>query len=90
VNSDPNGLARLEVFTTGQVARIARCSVTTIKKCLIAGRLRGYKLPLLPGQQRSSTRITRDALRRFLREHGLSVPPWLECGRRCRRRGAQS
>ena len=60
------------IFTTGQVAKICNVFPRTVCKWFDSGRLRGYRIP---GSQ--DRRIPREHLLRFLREHGLAIPPEL-------------
>lgn len=58
----------IKVFTTGQVAKICKVSPRTVSKWFDSGRLRGYRLPVSRNR-----RIPRQALVRFLNEHGMPL-----------------
>jgi len=58
----------MKVFTTGQVAKICRTSVHTVKRWFDSGRLKGYRVP---GSQ--YRRIPREYLIKFLKEHGMPL-----------------
>lgn len=64
------------VFTTGEAARICKVSQQTIIRCFDSGQLRGFRVP---GSK--FRRIPREALIRFMREHGIPTDS-LESGRR--------
>jgi excisionase family DNA binding protein len=56
------------VFTTGQVAKICKVAPRTVIKWFDAGKLKGYKIP-----GSNDRRIPREALIRFLTEHGMPL-----------------
>jgi excisionase family DNA binding protein len=64
------------VFTTGEAARICKVSQQTIIRCFDSGQLRGFRVP---GSK--FRRIPREALIRFMKEHGIPTDA-LESGRR--------
>ena len=64
------------VFTTGEAARICKVSQQTIIRCFDSGQLRGFRVP---GSK--FPRIPREALIRFMKEHGIPTDA-LESGRR--------
>ena len=57
----------MEVYTTGQVAKICKVAPRTVSKWFDSGRLKGYRIP---GSQ--DRRIPREYLIKFLKEHGMS------------------
>lgn len=59
-------IARLEVFTPGQVAQLCSCAPRTVHDWVDSGRLEGYRLPLSRDR-----RIQRKDLLRFLYRHRL-------------------
>lgn len=61
---DPKGQ---KVFTTGQVAKLCKVAPRTVAKWFDAGRLRGYRIPVL-----GDRRIPREHLAAFLREHNMA------------------
>jgi excisionase family DNA binding protein len=64
------------VYTTGEAARICKVSQQTIIRCFDSGQLRGFRVP---GSK--FRRIPREALIKFMREHGIPTDS-LESGRR--------
>jgi len=64
------------VYTTGEAARICKVSQQTIIRCFDSGQLRGFRVP---GSK--FRRIPREALIKFMREHGIPTDT-LESGRR--------
>lgn len=62
-------------LTTGQVARLCGVAARTASQWIDAGRLQGYRLP---GSQ--DRRVHADDLVRFMRKHGIAVPPGLVPG----------
>lgn len=58
----------MNVFTTGQVAKICKVAPRTVSKWFDSGRLKGYRIP---GSH--DRRIPRPYLVRFLKEHGMPV-----------------
>jgi len=58
----------MQVFTTGQAAKICKASTHTVTKWFDSGRLKGYRLP---GSQ--DRRIPREYLIKFLEEHGMPL-----------------
>jgi excisionase family DNA binding protein len=61
------------VFTTGQVAKIAKVAPRTVSKWFDSGRLKGYRIP---GSQ--DRRIPRENLIRFFKEYGMPQGDELE------------
>jgi excisionase family DNA binding protein len=61
------------VFTTGQVAKIAKVAPRTVSKWFDSGRLKGYRIP---GSQ--DRRIPRDKLIAFFKENGMPQGDELE------------
>ena len=61
------------VFTTGQVAKIAKVAPRTVSKWFDSGRLKGYRIP---GSQ--DRRIPRDKLIAFFKENGMPQAEELE------------
>ena len=53
-------------FTTGEAAKVCRCSQQTIIRCFDKQMLKGYRIP---GSR--FRRIPPDALRAFMDEHGI-------------------
>jgi two-component system, OmpR family, response regulator RpaA len=69
-------LNMLEVFSTGQVARICRASQRTVTAWIDSGQLAGYRLPRgrpSPMPTSDSRRVTRTALVAFMRAHGIPL-----------------
>ena len=64
------------VYTTGEAARICKVSQQTIIRCFDSGQLRGFRVP---GSK--FRRIPREALIKFMREHGIPTDT-MESGRR--------
>ena len=58
----------MNVFTTGQVAKICKVAPRTVSKWFDSGRLKGYRIP---GSQ--DRRIPREYLIKFLKEHGMPL-----------------
>jgi excisionase family DNA binding protein len=58
-------------LTTGQVARICRVSHVAVWKWIKQGKLKAYRLP------GGHYRVVQGALRAFLREHEMPIPPEL-------------
>ena len=65
---DLNGVPKMKVFTTGQVAKICKVAPRTVSKWFDSGRLKGYRIP---GSQ--DRRIPREYLIKFLKEHGMPL-----------------
>ena len=63
-------IARREVYTTGQVAKICRVTIRTVIKWYESGRIKGYKIPASKDR-----RIPHESLVEFLRENELPVDP---------------
>jgi excisionase family DNA binding protein len=59
-------MAIKEYLTTGQAAKICKCSQQTIIRCFDNGQLKGYRVP---GSR--FRRIPREHLFAFIREHGI-------------------
>ncbi|MFM7591397.1 MAG: response regulator [Isosphaeraceae bacterium] len=68
-------MALKTVYTTGEAARICKVSQQTIIRCFDSGQLRGFRVP---GSK--FRRIPREALIRFMKEHGIPTDA-LESGR---------
>src|SRR5262249_7005159 len=62
-----------EAFSTGEVALVVRVAPRTVRKWVDAGRLGCYRVGR--SEQR---RIPREELLRFLKEHNLPIPGFLE------------
>ena len=62
----------LEVFTTGQVAKICNVTIRTVIKWFESGKIQGYRIP---GSR--DRRIPRENLLAFLEEHGIPYDPSL-------------
>ena len=62
------GVKKMKVFTTGQVAKICKVAPRTVSKWFDSGRLKGYRIP---GSQ--DRRIPREYLIKFLKEHGMPL-----------------
>jgi DNA-binding transcriptional MerR regulator len=58
----------MQVFTTGQVAKICHVCQRTVSNWFDSGRLKGYRIP---GSQ--DRRILRWSLITFLKEHGMPL-----------------
>jgi excisionase family DNA binding protein len=58
----------MNVFSTGQVAKICKVAPRTVSKWFDSGRLKGYKIPGSPDR-----RIPREYLIKFLKEHGMPL-----------------
>ena len=78
----PPQLYMLQIFTTGQVARLCRVAPRTVGKWVDSGRLKGYRIP---GSK--DRRIRRQELVRFLLEYDFpeasqfdDIPPAVACG----------
>ncbi|GBD36278.1 DNA-binding response regulator MtrA [bacterium HR36] len=65
-----------QVFTTGEAAKICKVSQQTIIRCFDNGQLKGFRVP---GSR--FRRIPRDALYKFMKEHGIPTDA-LESGKR--------
>lgn len=65
-NNNRNGLAKKQVFTTGEAAELCKVSQQTIIRCFDAGRLQGFRVP---GSR--FRRIPRADLIRFMRENDI-------------------
>ena len=61
-----NGLARKQVFTTGEAAELCKVSQQTIIRCFDAGRLQGFRVP---GSR--FRRIPRSDLIRFMQQNDI-------------------
>jgi len=55
-----------QVFTTGQISRLCRVSVKTVKKWFDSGKLTGFRIP-----DSGDRRVTRDSLLRFMRRYDI-------------------
>lgn len=62
-----------QIFTTGDVAKMLQVAPRTISKWFDSGRLRGFRIP---GSQ--DRRIPRQALEKFIEEHGFQTLPEIE------------
>jgi hypothetical protein len=62
-------IKKRNVYTTGQVSRIANVAARTVSIWFDSGRLKGYRIP---GSQ--DRRIPHDNLIAFLTEHGMPIP----------------
>jgi excisionase family DNA binding protein len=62
-----------ESFTTAQVARLCKVAPRTVGKWFDSGRLKGFRI-----QSSGERRVPRDALVRFLQEHGMPLQGLLE------------
>lgn len=58
-------------LTTGQAARIVRCSQQTIIRACDRGLIKSFRLPAS-----SFRRIERQVLRQFMEEHGIPMAGW--------------
>ena len=58
----------MEIYTTGDVARICCVAPRTVVKWLEAGHLKGYILP-----DSRHRRITKDSLVTFMEKHGIPM-----------------
>lgn len=58
----------MEVFTTGQVARICKVATRTVSKWFDSGRLKGFRIP-----GSNDRRIPRENLISFLKEHCMPL-----------------
>jgi len=58
----------MQVFTTGQVAKICKVDQNNVRKWFDSGRLNGFRIP--GSRQR---RIPREYLIKFLKEHGMPL-----------------
>lgn len=63
-----NEFDNVQVFTTGQVARICQVAPRTVSKWFDTGRLKGYRIP---GSQ--DRRIPRQNLLEFMQSHGMPL-----------------
>jgi two-component system response regulator RpaA len=61
----------VDVYTTGQIARVLRVAARTAGKWIDTGALKGYRLP-----GSNDRRVTRANLERFVRESGMPAE-WL-------------
>lgn len=59
----------MQVYTTGQAAKLLQVAPRTVGKWFDSGRLKGY---VIPGSQ--DRRIPQDSLLKFLKEHGMPIP----------------
>lgn len=64
------------IFTTGEVADICKISQQTVIRCFDSGKLQGFRVP---GSR--FRRIPREALIKFMKEHGIPLDQ-LEMGKR--------
>lgn len=64
------------IFTTGEVAEICKISQQTVIRCFDSGKLQGFRVP---GSR--FRRIPREALIKFMKEHGIPLDQ-LEMGKR--------
>jgi excisionase family DNA binding protein len=69
-------ITRVELFTTGEVARVCHVSPRTAQGWIDRGVLQGFRLP---GGSKDR-RVPRASLAKFLRESGMPAPPWLSAG----------
>lgn len=66
----------MDVFTTGDVARICKVARRTVINWFDDGLLKGYRLP-----ESKDRRVTRTELEQFIQRHGLPaefIPPTTE------------
>lgn len=68
----PRSIETKELFTTGDIAKLCRVAPRTVSKWIDGGRLPGFRLP---GSK--DRRVEPGKFAKFLREHGMDVPPWL-------------
>lgn len=61
-------LYELDVFSSGQAARLCRVAPRTVSKWFDSGRLKGYRIP-----GSSDRRIPREQLIAFMKEHGIPL-----------------
>lgn len=65
-----------EIFTVGQIAKVCRTANRTVTRWIDSGQLPGYRLPgNSPDVPNEDRRVTRAALVRFLRTHGMPLGP---------------
>ncbi len=67
--NNPKKLANKKTFTTGDVAKILNVSQMSVIKWFNSGKIEGYRVPYSKDR-----RITRDALKRFVKEHNIPTP----------------
>ena len=63
----------MQVYTTGQAAKLLQVAPRTVGKWFDSGRLKGY---VIPGSQ--DRRIPQDSLIKFLEDHGMPIPRELQ------------
>lgn len=65
----------MDVFSTGQIAKMCRVAPRTVSKWFDSGKLKGYRIP---GPGTCDRRVQKDDLLEFLRLHNMPIPEMLE------------
>lgn len=67
------------VWSTGQIAAMAKCAARTVSKWIDSGKLHGYRIP-----HSKDRRVTSEDLIAFFRDNGIPIPDCLMASREWR------